>query len=129
LEVYALAKKHILLVEDNETNLILFQEILESRGYLVHIARNGFEAFDILEAMTPDLILMDIHLPELDGLSVVKTIRSANHLASVKIVGLSALAMDSDIKAALQAGCNGYITKPISVHAFIEEVERHLAGP
>jgi two-component system cell cycle response regulator DivK len=129
LEVYALAKKHILLVEDNETNLILFQEILESRRYLVHIARNGFEAFDILEEMTPDLILMDIHLPELDGLSVVKTIRSANHLASVKIVGLSALAMESDIKAALQAGCNGYITKPISVHAFIEEVERHLAGP
>jgi two-component system cell cycle response regulator DivK len=128
LEVYALAKKHILLVEDNETNLILFQEILESRGYLVHIARNGFEALDILEAMTPDLILMDIHLPELDGLSVVKAIRSSNHLANVKIIGLSALAMESDIKSALQAGCNGYITKPISVHAFIEEVERHLAG-
>lgn len=123
-----MAKKHILLVEDNETNLILFQEILESRGYLVHIARNGFEALDILEAMTPDLILMDIHLPELDGLSVVKAIRSSNHLANVKIIGLSALAMESDIKSALQAGCNGYITKPISVHAFIEEVERHLAG-
>lgn len=119
-------EKTILIVEDNPTNLILFQDLLEAKGYKVRTAKTGFEAFDILEEEIPDLILMDIHLPGLDGLSIVKAIRSTPSLAHIKVVGLSALVMESDIRAAMEAGLNGYITKPVSLLSFFQEIEKYL---
>lgn len=116
--------KKILVVEDNPTNIILFQDVLESRGYTVSLAKTGYEAFEQVEKERPDVILMDIHLPGIDGLSVIKSIRSTPAYADIQIIGISAFAMESDIQAALEAGCNGYITKPISIRTFIEEVER-----
>lgn len=119
-------KQTILIVEDNPSNLVLFSDLLESKGYHVFSATNGFAAFDLLEQVSPDLILMDIHLPGLDGISAIKAIRSTPEYAQLKIIGISAFAMESDIAEAIDAGCNGYITKPISIRTFIEEVERYL---
>ncbi len=118
--------RKILIVEDNPSNVVLFKDLLEARGYQVVIANSGFEAFDILESMIPNLILMDIQLPGMDGFSAIKAIRSTPTFAQIKIIGISAFAMESDVVAAMEAGCNGYITKPISIRTFIEEVERHL---
>lgn len=119
-------KRTILIVEDNPSNVVLFTDILETKGYHVLIANSGFEAFDILDAVIPDLILMDIHLPGMDGLSVIKAIRSTPSVAGIKILGISAFAMESDVQAAMEAGCNGYITKPISIRSFLDEVERQF---
>ncbi len=116
--------KKVLVVEDNPTNIILFQDVLESRGYEVSIARTGYEAFEQIENQVPEIILMDIHLPGIDGISVIKAIRSTPLYAAVKIIGISAFAMESDIQTAMEAGCDGYITKPISIRTFIEEIER-----
>lgn len=118
----------ILLVEDNETNLLLFQDLLLAKGYEVVIARNGHEAFDRLEEFRPDLILLDIHLPEMDGFSMLKAIRSSGELEGVKVVGLSALSMESDIVAAYKAGFDGYITKPVGAKEFLRKVENYLGG-
>lgn len=116
----------ILVVEDNATNVILFKDLLEGQGYDVKVARDGFEALDCIEAFAPHLVLMDIHLPRMDGLSVIKAIRSTPSIADTKILGLSAFAMESDVREAMAAGCNGYITKPISIHPFLEEIRNHL---
>lgn len=118
----------ILIVEDNASNVVLFTDILESRGYRVIIANTGFEAFDILEHTHPDLILMDIQLPGMDGICAIKAIRTTPAFADIKIIGVSAFAMESDVVAAMEAGCNSYITKPISIRSFIEEIERQLAN-
>jgi two-component system, cell cycle response regulator DivK len=120
-------KKQILLVEDNPSNRELFVEILHlNEEYELHLAESGMQALEMLESFRPDLILMDIHMPEMDGLAVIRTIKSIPELASIPIVALSALAMQSDIKSALDAGCNGYITKPIRIRTFLEQVETYI---
>ncbi|WP_047154252.1 response regulator [Aneurinibacillus tyrosinisolvens] len=120
-------KKQILLVEDNPSNRELFVEILHlNEEYELHLAESGMRALEMLESFRPDLILMDIHMPEMDGLAVTRTIKSIPELASIPIVALSALAMKSDIKSALDAGCNGYITKPIRIRTFLEQVETYI---
>lgn len=119
-------KSKILLVEDNETNLLLFQDLLLMKGYEVVTAKDGYEAFDRLEEFRPDLILLDIHLPEMDGFSMLKAIRSSGELDGVKVVALSALSTEADIKAAFQAGFDGYITKPVGARDFLRRVEGYI---
>ncbi|MFT9847349.1 response regulator [Aneurinibacillus sp. REN35] len=117
----------ILLVEDNPSNRELFIEILQLKPeYEVHVAESGIEALEMLEIFRPDLILMDIHMPRMDGLAVTRTIKSIPELASIPIVALSALAMKSDIKSALEAGCIGYITKPVRIRSFLEKIETYM---
>jgi two-component system cell cycle response regulator DivK len=119
---------HILLVEDNPSNRELFVEILQlNPEYQVHVAESGMKALEMLETFHPDLILMDIHMPRMDGLAVTRTIKSIPQLSSIPIVALSALAMKSDIKSALEAGCIGYITKPVRIRSFLEKIELYIA--
>jgi two-component system cell cycle response regulator DivK len=121
-------ESHILLVEDNPSNRELFIEILQLKPeYKVHVAENGLKALEMLEDFRPDLILMDIHMPRMDGLAVTRTIKSIPQFASIPIVALSALAMKSDIKSALDAGCIGYITKPVRIRSFLEKIEMYMA--
>ncbi|MBE3554659.1 response regulator [Thermicanus aegyptius] len=121
-----MSKAKILLVEDNETNLLFFSDLLRTKGYEVVTAKSGYEAFEWLEQFRPDLILLDMHLPEMDGLSIVRAIRSSDEMAGVKVVALSALSMESDIEAAYQAGCDGYITKPVGMKEFLQKMESYL---
>jgi two-component system, cell cycle response regulator DivK len=120
-------KKQILLVEDNPSNRELFVEVLHlNEEYELHLAETGMQALEMLESFRPDLILMDIHMPEMDGLAVTRTIKSIPELTTIPIVALSALAMKSDIKSALDAGCSGYITKPIRIKTFMEQIEAYI---
>lgn len=118
-------KKKILLVEDNASNRELFMEILKlSDKYQLYVAEDGMKALELLEYFVPDLILMDIHMPGLDGLAVTKTIKSIPFLSHIPVVALSALAMKQDIQAAMSAGCVGYITKPVRIKSFLKQLDK-----
>lgn len=120
--------RQILLVEDNPSNRELFVEILRlNKEYELYVAENGIKALEMLETFSPDLILMDIHMPEMDGLAVTRAIKSIPELASIPIVALSALAMKSDIQSALEAGCSDYITKPIRIRSFLAKLAQYCA--
>ena len=113
-------------MEDNASNRELFIEVIKLRAqYELYIAEDGMKALELLENFKPDIILMDIHMPELDGLAVTKTIKSIPELSNIPIVALSALVMKKDIQAALDAGCIGYITKPVRIKNFLEQLDRY----
>lgn len=116
----------ILVVEDNPTNQLLTSSVLEREGYQVEVAESSVEALERLAAHTPDLILMDVHLPGLDGLSLTRALKSAPETAGIPVVALTAHAMAGDREQALAAGCAGYISKPIDTRTFGEEVRRFL---
>lgn len=119
----------ILLVEDNEANQLLASSVLELSGYSVEVAGDANEAREILSRHAPDLILMDIQLPGLDGLSFVKELRAEAATAHIPVVALTALAMAGDRERSLAAGCNGYISKPIDTRTFASEVRKFLRNP
>lgn len=119
-------KKKILYIEDNEQNLYLVTFILEKHGYEVHAARDGQEGIDSAARVRPDLILLDIQLPQMDGYAVARQLRTNADLAMVPIVAVTSYAMAGDREKALAAGCNGYIEKPINPDTFINQVEIHL---
>jgi CheY-like chemotaxis protein len=116
----------ILLVEDNEANQLLASSVLELSGYSVEVAGDAIEAREILSRHSPDLILMDIQLPGLDGLSFVKQLKAEPATAHIPVIALTALAMAGDRERSLAAGCNGYISKPIDTRTFASEVRKHL---
>jgi CheY-like chemotaxis protein len=116
----------ILLVEDNEANQLLASSVLELSGYSVEVAGDAVEAREILSRHVPDLILMDIQLPGLDGLSFVKELRAESATANIPVIALTALAMAGDRERSLAAGCNGYISKPIDTRTFASEVRKFL---
>ncbi|WCK55893.1 response regulator [Aneurinibacillus sp. Ricciae_BoGa-3] len=121
--------KLILLVEDNMSNRDLFIEILRMHPeYELHVAESGLQALEMLESFRPDLILMDIHMPEMDGLAVTRAIKSTPELSGIPIVALSALAMKSDIKSAIDAGCVGYITKPVRIKKFMDDIKTYITN-
>jgi two-component system, cell cycle response regulator DivK len=120
--------KSVMIVEDNELNMKLFNDLLESRGYNVIQTRNGMEALDLARAHMPDLILMDIQLPEVSGLVVTKWLKDDDQLAHIPVVAVTAFAMKGDEERILQGGCEGYISKPISVSHFLETIAQYI-GP
>lgn len=118
--------KTILIVEDNELNMKLFNDLLEAHGYQTVQARNGVEAVDLARKHHPNLILMDIQLPEVSGLQVTQWIKDDESLRSIPVVAITAFAMKGDEERIRQGGCEAYLSKPISVVKFIETVKSYL---
>ena len=118
--------KRVLLVEDDFMNMRLAQHILEAEGYTVVTAATAQEALEQIESILPDLILMDVQLPDMDGMTVVRILRENVVTRDITILALTAYAMKGDRERLLQMGCNGYISKPIDVQDFINTVRRFL---
>jgi two-component system cell cycle response regulator DivK len=118
--------KTVLVVEDNELNMKLFHDLLEANGYNIVQTRSGLEAIDLAREHRPDLILMDIQLPEVSGLEVTKWIKEDDDLRSIPVIAVTAFAMKGDEERIRQGGCEAYLSKPISVGKFIETVRRHI---
>lgn len=117
----------ILVVEDNDMNMQLVEFLLEEKGYTIVKATSGEEALSLARGGdAPDLILMDIHLPGIDGLSVVRAMKEDARTARVPILALTAHAMRGDKDRFLEAGCDGYISKPIDVKTFLSSIEQYL---
>lgn len=118
--------KTVMIVEDNELNMKLFRDIIEATGYGTVRTRNGLEALDLARANRPDLILMDIQLPEVSGLEVTKWLKADDDLHAIPVIAVTAFAMKGDEERIRQGGCEGYISKPISVPKFIETIRSYL---
>jgi two-component system cell cycle response regulator DivK len=118
--------KTVLIVEDNELNMKLFHDLMEAHGYNILQTRDGMEALKLARQHRPDLILMDIQLPEVSGLEVTKWIKEDDDLRSIPVIAVTAFAMKGDEEKILQGGCEAYIAKPISVAQFLSTVERFL---
>ncbi len=119
----------ILIIEDNEQNLYLTRFILEQRGYKTLEARDGPSGITLAQASPPDLILLDIQLPEMDGYAVARNLRNIASLHTIPIVAVTSYAMVGDREQVLASGCDGYIEKPINPDTFITEIETYLHRP
>ena len=118
--------KTVLIVEDNELNMKLFHDLLDAHGYKTLQTKDGMEALEIARNHRPDLILMDIQLPEVSGLEVTKWLKEDDELASIPVIAVTAFAMKGDEEKIREGGCEAYIAKPISVGQFLETVRRFL---
>jgi CheY-like chemotaxis protein len=116
----------ILIVEDNEANRLLAGAVLEREGYRVEMAGNAEEALQKLANRSPDLILMDVQMPGMDGLTLTRRLKGDARTANIPVVALTALAMMGDRERTLEAGCSGYISKPINTRTFASEVSKYL---
>jgi len=116
----------VLLVEDNEVNSYLIRFVLERAGYAVQVATNGLEGIEAARLERPDLILMDIGMPVMDGYEATERLKADPGLAGVPVVALSAHAMEHEKERAYQAGCVAHIEKPIDMTTFIRQVQTHL---
>ena len=123
-----MAEKKILLVEDNPVNRRLAVFLLRSQGYEVHEATTAQEALEMLEKERPDLIVMDIQLPGMDGLEVTRKIKAQPATADIPIIAVTSYAMKGDREKALAAGCVGYVTKPIDKNIFIQEITARIGA-
>jgi two-component system, cell cycle response regulator DivK len=121
--------KRILIVEDNTMNLKLFCDVLTAYGYDLAVAEDGTEALRLVLEQPPDLILLDLQLPDITGFEVVRRIREMDALKTVPVIAVTAFAMAGDEEKALAAGCDGYITKPISIPDFKEQIRKALKEP
>jgi CheY-like chemotaxis protein len=117
----------ILLVEDNEANQLLASSVLELSGFVVDVAGDSTEARAMLARKSPDVILMDVQLPGLDGLTFAQQLKAEAATAHIPIIALTALAMAGDRERTLAAGCDGYIAKPINTRTFASEVGKFLS--
>ena len=120
-------KSTILYVEDNSDNRMLVKRILNAENYELLEATNAVQAINLLETTTPDLILMDINMPGMDGYTLTTKIRSMSGLERVPILALTANVMRGDKEKTLEAGCDGYIQKPLDVDQLVREIEKFLA--
>jgi two-component system, cell cycle response regulator DivK len=120
-------KKKILVIEDNEQNLYLVKFLLENEGYEVISAMDGQSGIELAADVKPDLILLDIQLPVMDGYAVAQNLRLNPDLETTPIVAVTSYAMPGDKERAIEAGCNGYIEKPINPETFAIQVEEHLS--
>lgn len=119
----------ILLIEDNEQNRYLATFLLEHHGYTVLAAIDGVSGLQLAESTVPDLILLDIQLPQMDGYEVARGLREMKATLDVPIVAVTSHAMSGDREKAFAAGCNGYIEKPINPDTFVAEIQRFLPSP
>ena len=120
--------KKVLIVEDNELNMKLFHDLLDAQGYETLQTREGLQALAIARQHRPDLILMDIQLPEVSGLEVTKWLKDDPELKSIPVVAVTAFAMKGDEERIREGGCEAYLSKPISVGKFIETVRQFLGN-
>lgn len=118
--------KKVLIVEDNELNMKLFHDLLEAHGIGTMQTRSGLEVMDMVRADRPDLILMDIQLPEVSGLDVTKWLKEDEALKDIPVIAVTAFAMKGDEEKIREGGCEDYISKPIAVTQFLEVIQRHL---
>ena len=116
----------ILYVEDNVDNRTLVRRILTAEGYTIIEAMNATQALEILKSTKPSLILMDINMPDIDGYTLTSQIKSTPGLGSIPVIALTANVMRGDRERSLEAGCDGYIQKPIDIDALSEQIERFL---
>jgi len=120
--------KTILIVEDNELNMKLFHDLLEAHGYATLQTPDGLSALEIAREHRPDLILMDIQLPEVSGLEVTKWLKEDEDLRSIPVIAVTAFAMKGDEEKIIEGGCEAYISKPISVNSFLETIDSFVSG-
>jgi two-component system, cell cycle response regulator DivK len=118
--------KTVLIVEDNELNMKLFNDLLETRGCKIVQTRSGVEAVELARLHRPNLILMDIQLPEVSGLQVTQWLKDDEELRAIPVIAVTAFAMKGDEEKMLQGGCEAYLSKPISVAKFFETVDHFL---
>ena len=118
--------KRVLIVEDNDLNMKLFHDLLEAHGYDTLQTKDGMEALKLARLHHPDLILMDIQLPEVSGLEVTKWIKEDDDLKGIPIIAVTAFAMKGDEEKIREGGCEAYISKPISVTSFLDTVRRFI---
>jgi len=118
----------ILVIEDNKQNLYLVRFILERNSYEVFAAMDGKAGIEMAVSLKPDLILLDIQLPVMDGYAVARALRLEPDLAATPIVAVTSYAMPGDREKVMEVGCNGYIEKPIDPGTFMVQVEQHLAA-
>lgn len=118
--------KKVLIVEDNELNMKLFSDLLEAHGYETIGTNNGLNALDLAREHSPDLILMDIQLPEVSGLEVTKWLKDDEELSPIPVVAVTAFAMKGDEERIREGGCEAYMSKPITVSVFIETIRSFL---
>lgn len=117
----------ILIVEDEPKNMILFRDLLQVTGYETLEAVNGVEGVEKAKTGKPDLILMDIQLPEMDGLEATRRIKSDDSLKNIPIIAVTAFAMKGDRERIIEAGCNDYLTKPVDIKILLATVKKHLS--
>ena len=121
--------KRVLIVEDNELNMKLFNDLLEANGYAVIQTRDGLSALDLARKHMPDLILMDIQLPEVSGIEVTKWLKEDDELKRIPVIAVTAFAMKGDEQKIREGGCEAYISKPISVVGFLQTIDGFLRQP
>ena len=122
-------QKTVLVVEDNELNMKLFNDLLEANGYQVIQTRDGLSALDLARKHRPDLILMDIQLPEVSGIEVTKWLKEDDALRHIPVIAVTAFAMKGDEQKIREGGCEAYISKPISVVSFLQTIDSYLKKP
>lgn len=118
--------KTVLIVEDNELNMKLFNDLLQAHGYHTVQTMDGREVLKLAREKRPDLILMDIQLPEISGLEVTKLLKADDELKSIPVIAVTAFAMKGDEEKIRDGGCEGYLAKPISVPIFLETISKFL---
>ena len=116
----------VLIVEDNELNMKLFHDLLEAHGVDTVETSNGFDVIELAREHSPDLILMDIQLPEISGLDVTKMLKAEDDLKSIPVVAVTAFAMKGDEQKIREGVCEDYISKPISVTHFMEVIQKYI---
>lgn len=119
-------KKKVMIVEDNELNMKLFDDLLGAHGYETIKTRDGTKVLDMARANRPDLIVMDIQLPEVSGLDVTKWLKADADLKSIPVIAVTAFAMKGDEEKIRQGGCEDYVSKPISIIDFMKVVQKYL---
>ncbi len=119
-------KKTVMIVEDNELNMKLFHDLLDSQGYATLQTSDGLEALRLARYHRPDLILMDIQLPEVSGLEITKWLKEDDELCRIPVIAVTAFAMKGDEERIREGGCEAYISKPISVPMFLETIRQYV---
>ncbi|AJY47253.1 response regulator [Martelella endophytica] len=118
--------KQVLIVEDNDLNMKLFRDLVEASGYEAVLSRTGVDAMELARRHRPGLILMDIQLPELSGIEIARSLKADRELAKIPIIAVTAFAMRGDEERIREAGCDAYLSKPVSVPHFIKTVKSYL---
>lgn len=119
-------KKLVMIVEDNELNLKLFRDLLEAHGYATLHTSDGFQVLDLARRNRPDLILMDIQLPEVSGIEITGWMKADADLKTIPIIAVTAFAMRGDEEKIRACGCDDYLSKPIAVHNFIATIKKYV---